>query len=99
MATIGNDQDLRDMLGRLSVERQRHIGGMFIESALDLWAEGAFSEVKNLLEELKDDDILSKRLYERASELEKNPPGGDWSAICELDKKCPLPTIMLRSRN
>lgn len=36
MATIGNDQDLKDMLGRLSVERQRHIGGMYIESALDL---------------------------------------------------------------
>jgi len=36
MATIGNDQDLRDMLERLSAERQRRIGGMFIESALDL---------------------------------------------------------------
>jgi len=57
------------------------------ESALDLWAEGAFSEVKNLLEELKDDDIPSKRLYDRASELEKNPPGGDWSAINELNEK------------
>lgn len=36
MTTIGNDQDLRDMLGRLSAERQRRIGGMFIESALEL---------------------------------------------------------------
>ncbi len=36
MATIGNDQDLRDMLGRLSAEQQLRIGGMFIESALDL---------------------------------------------------------------
>jgi adenylate cyclase len=57
------------------------------EIALDLWVEGAFSEVKKSLEELRDFDSLSYRLYERASELEKNPPGGDWSAICELDKK------------
>lgn len=36
MVTIDNDQDLKGMLGRLSAEQQRRIGGMFIESALDL---------------------------------------------------------------
>jgi hypothetical protein len=36
MATIGNDRDLRNMLRRLSPEQQRRIGGMFIESAVDL---------------------------------------------------------------
>lgn len=36
MAIIDNDQDLKASLERLSPERQRRIGGMFIESALDL---------------------------------------------------------------
>ena len=36
MTTIHSDQDLRLVLERLSPERQRRIGGMFIESALDL---------------------------------------------------------------
>jgi prophage DNA circulation protein len=36
MATIRNDQDLRHVLESLSSEQQRRIGGMFIESALDL---------------------------------------------------------------
>lgn len=36
MTTIHSDQDLRLVLERLSPEQQRRIGGMFIESALDL---------------------------------------------------------------
>jgi hypothetical protein len=36
MAKIDNDQDLRATLKRLSPEQQFRIGGMFIESALDL---------------------------------------------------------------
>ena len=36
MATIHSDQDLRLLLKRLTPEQQRRIGGMFIESALDL---------------------------------------------------------------
>ena len=36
MASIRNDQDLRQVLESLSPEQQRHIGGIFIESALDL---------------------------------------------------------------
>ncbi len=36
MATIHNDQDLRLLLKLLGPGRQRRIGGMFIENALDL---------------------------------------------------------------
>ncbi len=36
MTTIYNDQDLRLVLERLSPEQQRRIGGLFIESALNL---------------------------------------------------------------
>ena len=36
MASIHSDQDLRLMLEQLNPEQQRRIGGMFVESALDL---------------------------------------------------------------
>jgi len=36
MAMIDNDLDLKNTLKRLTPEQQRRIGGMFIESALDL---------------------------------------------------------------
>ncbi len=36
MASIHSDRELKLVLERLSPERQRRIGGMFIESALDL---------------------------------------------------------------
>jgi hypothetical protein len=36
MATIRNDQDLKRVLAGLSPVQQRRLGGMFIESALDL---------------------------------------------------------------
>ena len=36
MTTIHSDQDLKLMLEQLSPEQQRRIGGMFVESALDL---------------------------------------------------------------
>ncbi len=36
MATIHSDQELKLVLERLSPEQQRRVGGMFIESALDL---------------------------------------------------------------
>jgi hypothetical protein len=36
MVVIRNDQDLRRELKRLSPEQQRHLGSLFIESALDL---------------------------------------------------------------
>ena len=36
MTTIHSDKDLRLVLARLSPERQRRVGGMFIENVLDL---------------------------------------------------------------
>ncbi len=36
MANIQSDQDLKFVLERLSLEQQRRVGGMFIESALEL---------------------------------------------------------------
>lgn len=36
MATIQSDQDLKLVLERLSLEQKRRVGGMFIESALEL---------------------------------------------------------------
>ncbi len=36
MTTVHSDQDFKLMLEQLSTEQQRRIGGMFVESALDL---------------------------------------------------------------
>lgn len=36
MTSIGNDQELRHALVGLSPVQQRHLGGLFVESALDL---------------------------------------------------------------
>ena len=40
-----------------------------------------------LLEAVHTTDSASRKLFDRASELEKNPPGPDWVPVNELREK------------
>jgi adenylate cyclase len=57
------------------------------ELALDAWSAKNFTKVKTLLEAVHTTDSASRKLFDRASELEKNPPGPDWVPVNELREK------------
>jgi len=76
MVTIKNDQELRGVLDRLSPEQQRRIGGIFLESALDLCDDARIRRAVQVAmdpecsEEIREDAFRSAKDYAVATYTE-----------------------------